>query len=156
MTSQNLWPHVKFNERKFFSPATFFASKTISLSFRNALVKKGLNKLKLILSVDIPFEGAFTHTVSIFWHMHFQFLNWNISIQNAMHCVFTLITNLGLSELALTMHEFSTCVNGMLQLGFSIIYYIMLRFWSIYNSYCSSVDIIVITSKKNTMLWIHD
>ena len=34
---------------------------------------------------------------STFWCMHFQFLNRKISIQNAMLCVFTLVTNLGLA-----------------------------------------------------------
>ena len=37
-----------------------------------------------------------------------------------MRCAFTLVTNLGynlgLAQLALTTHEFSACVNGVLQL----------------------------------------
>ena len=43
---------------------------------------------------------AFTHAVSTFWCIRFQFLNMNM--QNAMRWVFTLVTNLGLAELALT------------------------------------------------------
>ena len=63
---------------------------------------------------------VFTHAVSTFWCMRFQFLNWNISIQNAMHWVFTLVTDLGLAVLALTTHAFSACVNKVSQLGFSL------------------------------------
>ena len=37
-----------------------------------------------------------------------------------MRCVFTLVTNLGLAELALTTHAFFACVNGVSQLGFNL------------------------------------
>ena len=39
-----------------------------------------------------------------------------------MCCIFTLVTNLGLAELALTMHAFSACVNGQWQLCLKILY----------------------------------
>ena len=34
-----------------------------------------------------------------------------------MCCVFTLVTNLGLAQLALKTHAFSACVNGVSQLS---------------------------------------
>ena len=42
-------------------------------------------------------------------------------MQNAMRCVFILVTNLGLAQLALKMHAFSACVNGVLQLSFKLV-----------------------------------
>jgi hypothetical protein len=46
-------------------------------------------------------------------------LNRKISNQNTTHCIFTLVieSSLGLAQLALKMHAFSACVNGVSKLS---------------------------------------
>ena len=40
-----------------------------------------------------------------------------------MRCVFTLVINLGLAQLALKTHAFSACVNGVSQLSLRLTHY---------------------------------
>ena len=88
-----------------------------------------------------------THAVSTFWRMPFQFLKWEYFYSKCiMHCVFTLVTNLGLAELAQTMHAFSACVNSVSQLGFKFTiawHWIVLFKPTSYYKICMSVFVSV-------------
>ena len=92
------------------------------------LLEQKLKKRLLQECYSTLLKGAFTHAVSTFWRMRFQFLNRNISIQNAMRCVFTLVTNLGLAQLALKTHAFSACVNSVSQLSLTSILFLSIQY----------------------------
>ena len=108
----------------FHSRKLFFTSPFAFSEFSCVLEALALVSIDTCMNTDVAtriqkINGAFTHAISTFRLMRFQFLNRKISIHNTMRCVFTLVTNLGLAELALTRHAFSARVNGVSQLGFN-------------------------------------